>query len=373
MKLFLNKILKFTLATLGVLTLIVAILGVMLYRNLGDLPDKSRFAHLPYYKNGQFTNLYTDDLPYYPEKATGKGGFIRFDGYTPNGRLPMVMLEKPSFGEPENFAYYWLGHGSAILELDGERFLLDPVFDNANPLNLPLIAPRFQEAPITRDNLPEIDVVLITHDHYDHLEATTIRYLADKAKRFIAPLGVGVRLQSWGVPADKITELGWGDSTRVGTVKLTAEPTQHYSSRWTTDRNKTLWASFVFEGSQKLYWSGDSGYAQHFSNIGNKYGGFDIAFMEIDAANEGWPKTHLFVHQSIQAVQDLNAKKIVPIHWGVFSLGRNAWYESIDRAVSGANEKQIPIDVPKMGEKYQAGFHNDFWWQAPSLRRTMEQ
>ena len=360
---------KFTLATLGILALIVAILGVMLYRNLGALPDESRFTHLPYYKNGQFVNLYTDDLPYYPDKATGKGGFIRHDGYTPNGRLPMILLDKNSFRQPENFAYYWLGHATAILELDGQRFLTDPVFDNANPLNLPLIAPRFQEAPISRENLPDIDVVLISHDHYDHLEATTIRHLADKAKRFIAPLGVGARLQSWGVPSEKITELGWGESTMVGTIKLTAEPTQHYSSRWINDRNKTLWASFVLEGSKRLYWSGDTGYAQHFSDIGKKYGGFDIAFMEIDAANAGWPKTHMFAHQSVQATLDLNAKKMVPMHWGVFSLGRNPWYESIDNAVKSAKEYNLPIDVPKMGEKYADGFVNDNWWEDKSLRR----
>lgn len=192
----LKRLFKFTLATLGVLALIVAILGVMLYRNLGELPDESRFAHLSYYKNGQFVNLYTADLPYYPDKATGQGGFVRFDGYTPNGRLPMVDLNQIAFSQSENFAYYWLGHASAILELDGVRFLTDPVFDNANPLNLPLITPRFQEAPITRQNLPAIDVVLITHDHYDHLEATTIRHLADKAERFVVPLGVGARLGS---------------------------------------------------------------------------------------------------------------------------------------------------------------------------------
>lgn len=352
--------------------LFVSILGMMLYRNLGSLPDENRFADLPYYKNGQFVNLYTDDLPYYPEKATGKGGFVRFDGYTPNGRLPMVMLDQSSFRRPEPFAYYWLGHGSAILELDGQRFLIDPVLDNANPLNAPLIAPRFQEAPISRQDLPQIDAVLITHDHYDHLEAVTMRYLADKAGRFIVPLGVRARLQSWGVPSEKIMELAWGDSTVVGAVTLTAEPTQHYTSRWMNDRNKTLWASFVLAGSKRLYWSGDTGYAQHFRDIGQKYGGFDIAFMEIDAANSGWPKTHMFVHQSIQAVLDLNAERMVPIHWGVFSLGRNPWYESIDRAVKGAEEKRIAMDVPRMGEKYTDGFVGEKWWQNPALRRKLE-
>lgn len=364
-----RKILKFIIAILLVLLLIAAILGIMLYRNIGALPDERRFTDLPYYKNGQFVNLYTEDLPYYPERATGQGGFVRHDGYTPNGRLPMEVLDKTSFRQPEQFAYYWLGHASAVLELDGQRFLIDPVLDNANPLNAPLVAPRFQEAPIQRKDLPEIDVVLISHDHYDHLEAATMRYLADKAKRFVAPLGVGARLESWGVPSEKITELGWGDDTMVGDIKLIAEPTQHYSSRWTNDRNKTLWASFVFEGSKRLYWSGDTGYAEHFADIGKKYGGFDLAFIEIDAANAGWPKTHMFAHESVQAALDLKAQKMVPMHWGVFSLGRNPWYESIDNAVKSAKAHGVALDVPKMGERYADGFVGEEWWTDKSLRR----
>ncbi|WGE85553.1 MBL fold metallo-hydrolase [Actinobacillus equuli] len=261
-----KKWLKGLLYLFSGILLIVAVLGIMLYRNLGDLPDENRFRDLPYYKNGQFTNLYEPELPYYPEQATGKGGFIRYDGYTPKARLPMTMLDQNSFGQAEQFAYYWLGHSSAILELSGQRILIDPVFGNANPLDFPLIAPRFQEAPIQLKNLPKLDAVLLTHDHYDHLEADTIRHLAE---------------------------------------------------------------------------------------IGQKYGKFDLAFVEIDASNPGWPKTHMFPEQAVQAAQDLKAKRMLPIHWGVFSLGRNPWYQSIDTSVKTAAEKGVVLDVPKMGEKYQ--------------------
>lgn len=363
---------KYTLTFFASVSLAIAATGYAVYRNLGALPDEQRFSGLPYYQNGRFVNLDGSDMPYYPERATGKGGFIRHDGYTPQARLPMAVLDQKSFREPENFAYYWLGHASAILELGGRRILIDPVFDHANPLNLPFVAPRFQEAPISREALPPIDIVLISHDHYDHLEAPTMRYLADKAKRFVVPLGVGARLESWGVPSEKITELGWGDHTAADGLKITAETSQHYTSRWRDDRNKTLWASFVLEGAGKrLYWSGDTGYGRHFADIGKKYGGFDLAFVEIDAANAGWPKTHMFPEQSVQAAQDLNAAKMVPMHWGVFALGRNPWYQSIDTAVKTAEEKGIPIDVPKMGEKYRPeSFRNDGWWQAQNLRRV---
>lgn len=355
---------------LGIVVALLAILAFMVYRNIGHLPDESRFDDLPYYKNGEFVNIYTADLPYFPEQATGKGSFIRYDGYAPKGRLPMNVLKTDDFGTPSDFAYYWLGHASAVMELGGVRLLIDPVFDNANPINAPLIAPRFQEAPIARADLPPIDVVLISHDHYDHLEATTMRYLADKAKRFVVPLGVGARLQSWGVPSDKITELGWSDKTDMGGITITAETAQHYTSRWLNDRNKTLWVSYVLEGANKrLYWSGDTGYGGHFADIGKKYGSFDIAFLEIDAANAGWPKTHMFAHDSVQASLDLNAKRMVPMHWGVFSLGRNPWYTSIETAVATAQDKGVAIDVPKMGEKYTDGFTGDVWWTDTSLRR----
>lgn len=366
-----KKRFKYPLIVLSPVLLTAAAFGIQFYRNIGGLPDENRFANLPYYRNGTFRNLHTAaELPYYPERATGKGGFIRDDGYIPKGRLPMHTLGKNSFGQAENFAYYWLGHASAILELGGQRILIDPVFDNASPVSLPIIVPRFQEAPISRENLPHIDTVLVSHDHYDHLEAATIRHLADKAARFIVPLGVGARLQSWGVPSEKISELGWGDAAEIGGVKITAETAQHYSARWRTDRNKTLWASFVLEGAgRRLYWSGDTGYGPHFAEIGKKYGGFDTVFLEIDAANAGWPQTHMFPEQSVQAALDLGAKRMVPMHWGVFSLGRNPWYTSIDAAVKTAAAKNLPLDVPKMGEKYRPDtFRNDGWWTRQDLR-----
>ena len=354
---------KYPLYTLAALAVIAGGMAVQLKRNIGALPDGSRFEHLPYYRDGQFHAR--EELPYYPDKATGEGGFIRYSGYVPKGALPMTMLKRDGFGPAADFAYYWLGHASAIMELGGQRILIDPVFGNAAPLNLPYVVPRIQPAPIARDELPTLDAVLITHDHYDHLEADTMRDLAGKVPRFVTTLGVGARLQSFGVPADKITELGWGDATEVGGVRLVAEEALHYSARWRNDRNKTLWAAFVLEGAGKrLYWSGDSGYGAHFADTGRKYGGFDLAFMEIDAANPGWPKTHMFPEQALQATQDLKAARMVPMHWGVFSLGRNPWDENIKRAHTEARAKGVPLDVPTMGERYTPETHRErLWWK----------
>lgn len=361
---------RYSLYTLTALVIAAAAAGCQVYRNIGALPDEARFAQLDYYRDGRFHNLY-DELVFYPGQASGEGGWLRHHAYTPAARLPMVALDQNSFRQAEDFAYYWLGHGSAILELGGKRLIIDPVLDNAAPLNLPFIVPRFQAAPIARNALPAADIVLITHDHYDHLEAATIRHLADNVAHFVTPLGVGARLQSWGVAAEKITELGWGEAADIDGLTLHAETALHYSSRWRNDRDKTLWASFVIEGAGKrLFWSGDSGYGQHFADIGAKHRRFDLAFIEIDAANPGWPNTHMFPEQAVQAALDLNAERMLPIHWGVFSLGRNHWNDSIKRAHQSAAEKNLPLDVPKMGEKYQPPhFQNDHWWQNPALLR----
>ncbi|QIW15727.1 multidrug transporter [Pasteurellaceae bacterium RH1A] len=358
-----KKWLKYSLSTLGVVGLGLGIAAYSVYQNIGDLPDGKRFEHLPYYQNGQFQS--PEPLVFYADKVTGEGSWVPHKPYAPKSPLPVVNLDKNSFGSPEDLAYYWLGHSSAILELNKQRILIDPVFDNAAPIALPFLVPRFQPAPLARQDLPALDVVIITHDHYDHLETATMRYLADKVPHFVTPLGVGARLQSWGVPADKITELGWGESITLAGVTYTAEPAVHYSSRWRDDRDKTLWASFVFEGAGKrLFWSGDSGYGKHFSQLGQKYGSFDLAFMEIDAANPGWPNTHMFPDQAVQASLDLNAKTMLPIHWGVFNLGKNPWDQSIKLAVQTAQTKQLRLDVPKQGEKYQPEIYQfDPWWE----------
>lgn len=210
-------------------------------------------------------------------------------------------------------------------------------------------------------------MVLITHDHYDHLEAATMRELAQKAKRFIVPLGVGARLQSWGVPKEKITELGWGEAIQVGAVKLTAETAIHYSSRWFNDRDKTLWASYVLQSPQyQIFWSGDSGYGKHFAEIGEKYQFFDFAFIEIDAANPGWPNTHMFAEQAVQTAKDLKANTFIPIHWGVFDLGGMPWDYSIKRVTQSSQQQQVTLHTPKIGEKYQPEHYQfEAWWQTP--------
>ncbi len=307
------------------------------------------------------------EIVYYEDQVTGgKSGFWRFFKKSPNSpkfELPKQVLTKKDFTEvPSSFAAYWLGHSTAIIELDGYRILIDPVFENAGPL--PMIAKRMSVSPIQREELPAVDIVIITHDHYDHLETETMEFLADKNIQFIVPLAVGARLQGWGVPKEKIAELAWHQSVTHGSLKITATPTVHYSGRSYNDRNKTLWASYVIKGKEKkLYWSGDTGYGDHFKEIGSKYGPFDLAFMEIDAWNNGWPNTHLFPEQVVKATQEVNASLLFPIHFSTFDLALHAWDESINMVAELAAQNNIELVTPIMGQKVVPGITpTTKWW-----------
>ncbi|MFT2008852.1 MBL fold metallo-hydrolase [Pontibacter sp. 13R65] len=334
--------------------------------NSGDERNEA-YSKYSYYSSVIDEFISPKEIVSYPEQTTGgNAGFWRFFKTSPNApqfELPKHVLTKRDFPEvPSSYAAYWLGHSTAIIELDGYRILIDPVFKNAGPL--PIIARRMSVSPLRREDIPAIDIILITHDHYDHLEAETIKFLANKNIQFIAPLAVGARLQGWGVPKNKITELGWDQTITHGSLRVTACPTVHYSGRSYNDRNKTLWVSYVIKGEKKnLYWSGDTGYGEHFKEIGRKYGPFDLAFMEIDAWNKGWPNTHLFPEQVIQACQDIDAALLFPIHFSTFDLALHRWDESISVVADMASQNNIEIVTPIMGEKVIPGItQTTNWW-----------
>jgi L-ascorbate metabolism protein UlaG (beta-lactamase superfamily) len=331
--------------------------------------EAARYTKLPYYRNGQFQS--TESLPYYPERATGRGSssWMRFVLPNPNAPekpLPQVLLDKSSFpATPDAFSVYWLGHSSLIIELEGKRLAVDPVFGNAAPL--PGIVRRFVAAPLKCGELPPLDYVLITHDHYDHLEYATVRALRDTNVRFIVPLGVGAHLRKWGIAAARIDELGWGETYRANDLTIAAERTIHYSGRTFDTRNKSLWTSYALRGEQfSIFISGDSGYGEHFRDIGAKHGPFDLAFIEIDGWNAGWPKTHLFPEEVIQAYRDIGARALVPVHWGVFDLARHPWDESIRLIADlAARAGDVKLLTPRMGEKLVPGQDTtNAWWES---------
>lgn len=370
-----RKIFKIVLWALVIFLLIFWGIAYSVNKEIGNTgsaqESKERIAGLSYYSAETDAFISPEKLVHYPEQTTGGDpGFMRFFKISPNAPtfpLPKKMISKNDFSErPSKFAAWWFGHSSIIIELDGKRILFDPVFENAGPL--PIITRRYDVSPIKREELPEIDIVIITHDHYDHLEAATIQWLAAKNIEYIVPLGVGARLEGWGVQKNHITELGWDEYTTSGTLKITALPGIHYSGRSYNDRDKTLWASFAIKGLEKnLFISGDTGYGKHLREIGEKYGPFDLAFVEIDGWNKGWPLTHLFPDQVIQLCEDIDAKLLFPIHWATFDLALHPWDESIQMVAEMATEHDIELVTPILGEKVIPGIsQTSNWWENPT-------
>ncbi|MCC9168935.1 MBL fold metallo-hydrolase [Pontibacter harenae] len=364
---------KYSLSFIAIVILLaLGVTGCYVNNQIGKLKSSDEregvYSKYSYYSPAKDEFISPKEIISNPEQTTGGNpGFLRFFKTSPNApefELPKQVLTKSDFPEvPSTYAAYWLGHSTAIIELDGYRILIDPVFGNAGPL--PIIAKRMSVSPLQREELPAIDIVIITHDHYDHLETETIKFLADKNIQFIVPLAVGARLEGWGVPKSKVTELAWHQTTTHGSLNITATPTVHYSGRSYNDKNKTLWASYVIKGEEKnLYWSGDTGYGEHFKEIGRKYGPFDLAFMEIDAWNKGWPNTHLFPEQVIKACQEIDAALLFPIHFSTFDLALHPWDESIGMVADLATQNNIKIVTPIMGEKVIPGTTpTTKWWK----------
>lgn len=272
----------------------------------------------------------------------------------PNDLLPQEKPDIAKFLDPsDELKIIWFGHSSFLLNMDGKIVLVDPVFQYASPFSF--FGKRYQNAILKREELPEIDYILISHDHYDHLEMNTMKYYANKDIKFIVPLGIGSHLTSWGVKKENIFEKDWWQEQEFDGIKFVATPSQHFSGR-TLTRNKTLWASWVIQSkNHNIYFSGDTGYDVHFKQIGEKYGPFDLAFIENGQYNESWEAVHLLPHQSIQAFKDLNAKKLFPIHWGMFTLSIHSWYEPIQSIDNLAAENDVELVAPKIGQIIELG------------------
>jgi L-ascorbate metabolism protein UlaG (beta-lactamase superfamily) len=286
---------------------------------------------------------------------------------TPPQPLPVVPMagyaQQPA---SEGLRFVWLGHSSVLLELKGKRILFDPVFSERASF-FPWAGPkRFQPAPILAKDLPHLDAVLITHDHYDHLDKATIKDIKDRTASFHVPLGIAALLESWGVPKTKIHEYAWWDEQEVDGMKIVATPARHFSGRGLFDRNRTLWCSWVVSRDRwKIYHCGDTGMTSQFKEIGGKYGPFDVAFIKIAAYNENWPDIHLNPEQAAEAGQDLGAKALVPIHWATFDLSLHSWYEPIERLVTATEQRNMRVITPKMGEFVDPERHeNEYWWRA---------
>ncbi len=266
-----------------------------------------------------------------------------------------------------NLYMRWFGHSAIYLEIDGKRLLLDPMLGEAAAPHKRLGPGRFNsKLPIDLDDLPEIDAVLFSHDHYDHLDHPTVVKIKGKVKAWFVPMGLESHLVKWGVEREKINVLQWWDEKEFEGLRLVSTPARHFSGRALTDRNSTLWTSWVIQGeNHKVFFSGDGGYWDGFKRIGEKEGPFDLCLMECGAYNEKWSAIHCMPEESAQAAVDLNGRLMMPIHWGAFNLALHDWDEPAIRVSKKAKELGMPLLTPVIGEEViiPAYVPNDPWWE----------
>ena len=284
---------------------------------------------------------------------------------SPEQKLPEVKPDLQSFLAPsDELKLIWLGHSTFLLNMSGTIILVDPVFGpSAAPFSF--LVKRFQATTLSLEELPKIDYIVISHDHYDHLDMPTMKFFATKEVQFLVPLGIGAHLNKWGIDLSRITQMDWWQSKTVGDVEFIATPAQHFSGRSPFEENKTLWASWVIRSKlHNVYFSGDSGYNKHYKEIGDKYGPFDLAFLENGQYNVKWRAVHNLPEESVQAYFDLRAKRFLPVHWGMFVLSLHTWREPVDKLLELSKEKGVNIVTPKLGEMVTVNdnYKNTEWW-----------
>ena len=289
------------------------------------------------------------------------------DTTVPRAPIPVQPLDAATLAAAPDASLFRLGHSTLLLKLAGEFWLTDPVFsERASPFQW--AGPkRFHAPPISIADLPPIKGVILSHDHYDHLDHAAVLELAPKVEMFVTPLGVGDRLIAWGIPAEKVRQLDWWQQTSLAGVRLVAAPAQHFSGRGLSDGNSTLWASWVIlAGDLRLYFSGDTGYHAGFKAIGERFGPFDVTFMETGAYDAQWPDVHMQPEETLQAHLDVRGRWLMPLHNGTFDLAMHAWHEPFDRILALAQSRAVPLATPAVGERLslaqpQAG---ERWWQS---------
>ncbi|QDF29603.1 MBL fold metallo-hydrolase [Halarcobacter anaerophilus] len=311
-------------------------------------------CNLKHYENGKFKNLEADfksDFKDFISNVWAVFTDTTKNKIPPKNAIPVVKLTKEDIINMPDNSVVRLVHSTLLFKLDNKYILTDPVFsETITPF--PFVAPkRFHDLPITIEQLPKIDVVIISHNHYDHLDEQSILKLKDKVEYFYTTLGVKQKLLDLGVNTMKVCELDWWQSCTANNLKITATPAQHFSGRGLFDKNKTLWASWVITSTKaNLFFSGDSGYFNTFKKIGEKYGPFDMTFIEAGAYNERWKEIHMMPKQSVQANIDLKGKILFPVHNSSFNLSIHPWNEPLNKVVEEAKKQNVTVTHPKMGE-----------------------
>lgn len=319
-------------------------------------------------------NIYLNPVP---TEMMGKTAFFRVmrqmmrknPGRMPEKTMGPFLVNKTllsTLPPPGELRVTWLGHSTLLIDIDGRRILTDPVwYSRVSPFRQ--FGPkRFFENPLPIDQLPPIDYILLSHDHYDHLDKHAIIKLTQQGIRVLTLLGVKKRLTDWGVNPELVSELNWWDTLLLDfNFKITVAPARHFSGRWLGDRFKTLWGSFAIKGPvHNIYFGADSGYYDGFKTIGERLGPFDVAMLEIGAYNPAWENIHMGPENAVKAAKDLGSPPLLPIHWGTFNLAMHPWKEPVEKLVAEAGKEHVTLLLPAPGETLAINGqpHNSQWW-----------
>ncbi|MFV8753489.1 MBL fold metallo-hydrolase [Nannocystaceae bacterium ST9] len=347
-------------------------------RTLGSHAKGLRLERMkasPSWVEGSFRNIH----PMLPNLRSGVmpsvGEFFRGGGRrVPDAPLPSLD-PREAWARPidTGLRATWLGHSTVLIEIDGARVLTDPVWgERVSPLGF--VGPkRFQPVPIAISALPELDAVIVSHDHYDHLDYPTIRQLADAEVPFVTSLGVGAHLEAWGVASERIFELDWWETWQHPRkdLTITAAPSQHFSGRTPGKRNSTLWSSFVTRGSRHAaFFSGDTGLTTQYAEIRAKLGPFDLIMLEVGAHHPAWGDIHLGPDNALAALDLLGGGAFLPVHWGTFSLAIHEWDQPVERLLELSPRAGVQLVLPRIGEVVEPARVEsvDIWWRAGGIR-----
>ncbi|MDG2951495.1 MBL fold metallo-hydrolase [Exercitatus varius] len=347
---------------------------IQLHPTFGGEPDAAslkKIQNSPHFNGKTFDNLEITNVEIRDGHNAEKPSILEWLSSVTNpppGKQPAEPLpsEKIDAAKLQNNQFIWLGHSGLLFKMDNKFIVADPVFNRASPIFLGGAPFPMVHTPNVADLPGFIDIVVLSHDHYDHLDYQVMSEIKDRVGHFYVPLGVKAHLQRWGVENNKITEMDWYEQTQQDGLQFTLLPSRHFSGRSLRDRNRTLWGAWAIKSADfSLYFNGDSGYGKHFKEIGEKYGPFNLAFIENGAYNENWAQIHMFPEQSAQAAEEVKAKVVVPIHWAKFDLAYHNWKDPIERFTKAAADKSYQVATPKIGQTFDMNnLPQEKWWQS---------
>ena len=326
-----------------------------------------RARRSPQFRDGKFRNPEPTRMATGSYREMARRQFFGKEQREPVKPIPVISRSSRDYATPpaSGLRATWIGWSSVLLEIDGRVVMTDPVWsERCSPSTL--VGPkRFHPPPIALAELPHVDAVVISHDHYDHLDMNVARFLGSRGTHYVVPLGIGAHLERWGLPAAQIHELDWNESYTLGDLTLTATRARHYSGRDPRHNNETLWASWTIVGPRhRVFFSGDSGYSTAFADTGAKYGPFDLTLIKIGASDPSWAEIHMSPEDAVRTNRDLRGRVMLPVHWGTFNLAFHAWSDPVERAVAEAQKTGVQIVVPKPGEFVDpaAPAKPERWW-----------